>query len=463
MVRRDVKKTLMSFLRNEVREKSADWGELRRVKSHIIVKRGLPNIPSLVIQSDEGLSYFIVINWRNELRLYLFNSEGNIFHGQSYYSNLEEVYKDIKKKSKKIARFPPLEKPETQSQREVRIDNQFRGIWIQLAKLYHIPQIYRKNRPLIKEIKNEGNLIFGTEIEEGFICVPNKPTRFSIIFTFYSLLYFLPKNIRLNFGLGQALAFRFLLSIKKFQNELPDPKWEFKHVFDELQNWSIRNPVKTLSALFKISEYYDSTWKTTDFLELINSDLDLVENSTRSKLPIFCCYLFKKTNNLDFLILSNFLGLPFDRYCLIPTHFFSEELISIYRSLQSYNFKELLNYLDRQDSSKSVGMIKAMKEALNFQYGSVLEITVDTSEDISALFRNKADLPIKIISITQVFPDGREINVPFREITIDPSNTFVFDLNMINESRKTPIKFEYQIVKTYISPSRSLFKGTVVI
>ncbi|MFX0085064.1 MAG: hypothetical protein ACFFAU_05260 [Candidatus Hodarchaeota archaeon] len=463
MVKREIKKTLMRFLRNEVTEKAADWGELRRVNSQVIVKRGLPNIPNLVIKTDAGLSFLTIVVWRKELRLYLFDSFGSMLYGQSYYDDLDEVYNDLKSKSKKIARFPPLKKSISQAQRDSQIDKQFKGVWNHLAKIFQISQRYRKNRPLIKESYTTEGGIYGTKVIEEFIFVPHKTNRLGTIFTFYSLFFFLPLNIRQNIIIGEAIAFRLLKSIKKFQNEKLDPDWPSLRIYKDLDAWQKKSPINLLKALDKLSEYYDPTWKTTDFLELINSKLDLVENTSRKRISKLYCELFSKTQNLDFLILSGFLGLPFGFDCTIPTKYAGNESISILVDLKTWRISNVLNYLNQKQESITRGLLKAIKEALNYQFGSIIKIEMDLVDRNRVILKNRSDLPIFLTSAVQVFPDGTEHASSFQETMILPSKNLPLDLRILGRIDNTPIKFEYCVKKTSNRISKLFFKGTIVI
>jgi hypothetical protein len=463
MVKREVKKTIMRFLRKEVTEKAADWGELRRVNSQVIVKRGLPNIPNLVIKTDAGLSFLVIVVWRKELRLYLFDSIGTMLYGQSYHDNLDNVYQDLKSKSKKIARFPKLKKPITQAQRDSHIDKQFKEVWNHLAKTLHIPQRYRKNRPLIKESSTTEGGIYGTKATEEFIYVPRKSNRLGTIFTFYSLLFFLPTNIRQNKAIGEAIAFSLLKTIKKFQRENLDPEWPFYKIYQHLDNWLKISSINLLKALDKLSEYYDTFWRTTDFIELVKSKLDLVENTSRKKISKLYCELFSKTQNLDFLILSGFLGLPFGFDCAINTKYTENELISIFLDLKSWRISNVLNYLNQKQNFISRGLLKSIKEALNFQYGCIIEIEMDLKDNNKVVLRNRSDLPIFLTSAIKVFPDGREDFSSFQETIIQPSKKLSLDLRTLGKVDNTPIRFEYSVKKSPNKISKPFFKGTIVI
>lgn len=86
-------------------------------------------------------------------------------------------------------------------------------MWLHLAKVFQIPQRITKNRPLIKELKSSDDGIFGTRVKKGFIYIPSKSQKIETIFAFYSLFFFLPKNINQNKIIGEAVAFNILKSI----------------------------------------------------------------------------------------------------------------------------------------------------------------------------------------------------------------------------------------------------------
>lgn len=462
MVRRDVKKILMYFLRKEVHEKTADWGELRRVNSQVILKRGLPNIPNLMIRSNEGLSFLGIVNWRKELRLYLFDSDGRMLHGQSYYNNLEEVYKDLKSRSKKITRYPPLKKPITQAQHESQLDKQFKKVWLHLAKIFHISQKITKNRPLIKESATASDDIFGTRVTEEFIYIPTKSQNLETIFAFYSLFFFLPNNIHQNKIIGEAVAFNLLRSIKKYQTERVHSNWEFSTIFNQVSVWHKKDPIKLLKALNRISEYYNSTWKTKDFLELVESEFDIIEYTTRRKISDLFYDIFSKTLNLDFLVLSTFLGLPFGIEYSIPVENSENELISVFKALRHWQISKVLDYLNQQQNLISSGILKAIKEALNFQYGCVIEINIDTNDNTIVLLKNKSDLPIILTTAVQISPNGREFPIIFQEVVLEPLLVTSFDIRTINIKEELPVRVEYVILRTPKSIIKPIFKGAII-
>jgi len=462
MVRRDVKKILMHFLRNEVHEKTADWGELRRVKSQVILKRGLPNIPNLMIRTDEGLSFLGIVRWKKELRLYLFNSEGRMLHGQSYDNTLDKVYKDLKSKSKKIARYPPPKKPITQAQREFHLDKQFKKVWLHLAKIFQISQKITKNRPLIKESVTINDGIFGTKVTEGFIYVPSKSQKLETIFTFHSLFFFLPNNIHQNKIIGEALAFNLLRSLKKFQSETVDTKWVFYTIFKQVSRWQKKDQIKLLKAFNIISEYYDTAWKTEDFLELAKSEFDIIECTTRRKISNLFFDLFSKTSNIDFLVLSTFLGLPFGIEYSIPKENNENELISAFKALKFWQISKVLDYLKQQQNLLSSGILKAINEALNFQYGCVIGINIDSNDNKIVLLKNKSDLPIILTSAVQISPNGREFPMKFQEVVLKPSLVTSFDITVINIKEELPVRVEYIILRTPNSIVKPIFKGVII-
>ena len=83
MVSRKITKELATFLRREVKAKSAEWGELYKLKRLTSVKTGLPNLRRLTILSEPWLSYIIAIKSGSEVRLYYYNGTGVLQHGDT--------------------------------------------------------------------------------------------------------------------------------------------------------------------------------------------------------------------------------------------------------------------------------------------------------------------------------------------------------------------------------------------
>lgn len=461
---RHVEKELMRFVRREVKEKGADWGELRRVKRHVVVKRGLPNIPNLVLQIDSGLSYMGVIQWREELRLYLFDVEGKILHGQSYYSNyqnLQEVYKDIKGKSKKIARYTTSEKTLTLSQRNYELDKRFQKIWIRLAKMLQVSKSHRRKRPLIKGMSQEADGFLGTKMDDNFIYVPFNSPYLGAIFYYYSIYFFLPYSIQQNEDLGEALALKLLITFKQFKHKIIMNDRASSHIMQKMEPWDSLEIIQVFNVLKKVSIYYDSPWKTQDFTSFVNLPISLIKNPSRKKLPKIFCQLFSLCQNENFLALANFLGLPFNIECTIPTKMVGNWIISLYINIKTWNFLKVIEILKIKRISLTKGQQQAIEEAINFQYASVLQVKLPETGIFE--IKNRSDSPIILTSAIQIFPDGTETEIPFQKLILKVKSTFLFDVNSLGLKYQTPVRIQYIIVKSPEDVLQPIFVGTLII
>ncbi|MFX0182457.1 MAG: hypothetical protein ACFE95_05165 [Candidatus Hodarchaeota archaeon] len=460
MTSREVKKELMSFIKREVKEKSADWGELRRIKRHVILKKGLPNVPNLVIQTDSGLSYMGVIQWKNELRVYLFDTKGQMLHGESYFQAIQEVYKDLRSKSKKIARYPTIKKEISISQRNYQLDKRFHQIWTQLAKKMNVPQKYRHERPLIKGIVHPTEDIFGTKLEKGFIYVPFESTKLMTVFTYYSLISFLPPPIRRNSDIAEALSFLMLRSFKQFRDEPIIQNRPSSPIIPQIAPWGVLRPAMILNILNKISRYFDSPWNTQDFIFLAKLPINNVRNLSRQKIPTLFCLLFRISQNADFLVLANLLGLPFGIECPIPVELSENTTLKLYSWLKNWQLTKLLPYVNQSTLTK--GQLLAFEEALNFQYAKVLDLNLISAKFGKFEIVNKSDLPIILTEIIQVLPDGNERELSFQKVVLPPYETHSFSLKSIKISVEFPIRVQYQLIKSLKDNVQPLFIGTLV-
>ena len=460
MVHREVKKELMKFVRREVKEKGAEWGELRRIKRQVVIKKGLPSVPSLVINTDAGLSYMALIRWRKEARLYLFDAEGSMLHGHSFFSSFEEVYRDLRSKTKKIARYPPPEKIPSRVQQNYQLDKRFQQVWVRLAKILRISKSQRRKRPLIKGILHEADGIFGTKLEKNFIHIPYQSSKLGAIFYYYALYFFLPSSIQQNEALAEALAFKLLTSFKQLKCKSIMKNRESLKILQKLDLWDSLEPLEILNLLKKVTLYYDHPWETQDFLSLVKLPLNLIKIPSRQNIPKLFCQLFTISQNEDFLTLANFLGLPFNFECTIPRKM-SEDSSLLFSWLKSWQFSEVLSYLQKNRLTLTKGRIQAIKEALNFQYTNVLQIEL-TEKGIFEI-KNKSDIPIVLTSAIQILPDGTETEIAFQKVTLKSNSTILFDLKSLNIADQYPLRIQYLLVKSLESISRPVFAGTLVL
>lgn len=461
MVHREVKKELMKFVRREVKEKGAEWGELRRIKSHVVLKKGLPSVPSLVINTDAGLSYMVLIHWKKEIRLYLFDSEGNMLHGLSYFSSFEEVSKDLHSKSKKIARYPPLEKKITRVQQNYQLDRQFQKIWVRLAKILRISKSQRQKRPLIKGIPQEADGIFGTNFTKDFIHVPYQSLNLGVIFSYYTLYFFLPSSIQQNEDLAEALAVRLLTSFKKLKYNSILKRRDSLKLIQEMDSWDSIEPLDILNLLKKVTLYYDFPWETKDFIALMNLPSNLLKTPSRPKLPNLFWQLFSNSQNVDFLILACFLGIPFNFNYPISSKVFKKPPILLYKLLKTWQFSKVLPLLKQKRIQFSSGQMRAIEEAVHFQFTNVLQINLDNMGIFK--IKNKSDIPIILSSAIKILPDGTETEITIQPVTLSANSTISLDIDSFNVTDRSPLRIQYSLVNSLEDISRPIFVGTIVI
>jgi hypothetical protein len=461
MAHREVKKELMKFVRREVKEKGADWGELRRIKRHVVLKKGLPSVPSLVINTDAGLSYMAIIYSKKEIRLYIFDSEGQMLHGQSYFSSFEEISKDFHSKSKKIARHPPLAKKLTRAQQNYLIDRKFKQIWVQLAKKLGIPKSRRRHRPLIKGVLKEANGILGTNFSKDFISIPYQSSNLDVIFYYYSLFFFLPSSVRENKDLSEALVARLLPYFKDIEYNFIIKNRTSQKIAKELNTEDSLEPINIFNLLNKVSIYYDFQWNTRDFITLMSLPSELLKATSRQELPKLLCQLFFKSQNPDFLILSCFLGIPFEFHCHIPSEISDQTLFLLYDHLRSWQFSKVFPLLQTKGVELSRGQMRAIEEAIQFQYTKTLKINLDEKGIFE--IKNKSDILVMLSSAVQVLPDGTETDASFEPVSINPMSTISLDINVFKNTDRSPLRIHYSLFNSREDISRPIFVGTIVI
>ncbi|WP_455141950.1 hypothetical protein [Candidatus Hodarchaeum mangrovi] len=457
MTRRNLRKEIMSFIKLEVAEKKADWGELRRVKERIIVKKGLPNLPSLIFHTTEGLSYFALIRWKNELRVYSFNQEGVIIDGQSFMDDLEAAYKEIKSKSKKVSRYPPIQKPKTLAESSSELDLKFKFFWENLAKKFEIPSKTRKNRPLIRGVDHERTGIDETAIDGKFIEIPIKSFEKSFLFTYYCLLFFLPSNMERESKISGFLI-RFLLSkFPKFRGKITEG--DLDSISRKFAKWNHLSIKEIFKVLYRISEYYTENWETSDIIGLFEYSLPQDLRISEGLVEIFC-HLYKESRKTSFLFLSNILGIPYSHYCN-KTDLLQDSLpIQICNSLRNFDFIPVLSALNSNRPHFNKGELKALKEGIQYQFSKSVKI-LSVSNNMIELY-NRSDLVVLITLITQLLSSGTEKVVFEDKIPINSQSSIRLNIKDYQNIEHTPLRLNFQILDNIKSNQSPLFSGAII-
>ncbi|MFX1381671.1 MAG: hypothetical protein ACFFBP_04440 [Promethearchaeota archaeon] len=81
MSHRDVLKNIVKFSKKEYNEKKPLSLQLLRVKSKSVLKRGM--LPNLNIKQVQGIFFLVVLDYKEYLRIYFFNREGQLLGGEN--------------------------------------------------------------------------------------------------------------------------------------------------------------------------------------------------------------------------------------------------------------------------------------------------------------------------------------------------------------------------------------------
>lgn len=103
MSQRKVLKEIIQFGKREFKEKKPLSLEILRIKSKTILKRGV--LPTLTIKQIRKIRYLIVVDYKESLRIYSFNSNG-LFLGGTNLENTPKLQKLLKKDTVKEYTLP---------------------------------------------------------------------------------------------------------------------------------------------------------------------------------------------------------------------------------------------------------------------------------------------------------------------------------------------------------------------
>ena len=198
-----------------------------------------------------------------------------------------------------------------------------------------------------------------------------------------------------------------------------------------------------------------------DFIKLMSLPSELLKAPSRQTLSNLFYQLFSNSRNKDFLILSCFLGIPFEFNCHIPSEISNQTLIFIYNSLKNWQFSEVLPLLKSKGGELSTGQMKAIEEAIQFQYTKTLEINLDEKGIFE--IKNRSDILIKLSSAVQILPNGTETDVIFEPVSIKPMSTISLDVKAFKNTDRSPLRIRYSLMNSLEDISRPIFVGTIVI
>ncbi len=461
MVSRKITKELVSFLRREIGEKKAEYGELYRIKRHALVKKGLPNIPELTIFREPWLSYIAVIKSGSEIRLYYFDTHGVLQHGDSYKHEGETIINELQKKVKRLYRYPIEKKEISIVDVTKQYDKKFSEVWRQVANYLGVTKRIRQNRPVIKVSPKNYKDIFQTQTVNQFIHIPIDSKEQMAKFIYFSFYYLLPEPIKLNEKVGKSVAWRMLLSYKKSKIFLSEESLQISSQFYSLEEWDQYSPKEIRDMLMRLCLYHTTRWEERDLLTLAELSQHEIPSVTRQNLPHIFCKMAVASKNSTILLLTLILAFPFEGKC---EGFNGEknDHFKIYSWLNNREIKKIHNFLNKNTpNTLSKGLHKAIRESLEFLYANILNITSSSQKTSEFNIRNTSDMYITLSDTFQILPDGQEISFPFQEITIHPYSDSVIRFPPDKMSENLCISIRYHLSEE--KGGHYLFTGKIVI
>jgi hypothetical protein len=429
----------------EVKEKKANYGELRRLKKKAIVRKGIPNIPSLAIYSDFGITYVSIIQWGREIRLHYFNKKGEYLYCElsSPDTKVDEIYNEIKQRSKYISRYPPKQKTLSVVELTNRMDQKFRRIWENFSIYFHIPKKYSRNRPLIKlvadPISSGLSGICNTNYDENFIFLSKKTENLSFIYSFYAIFFLLPKTVRSNTDLATSICMKILDSLGKVKL---DSSCEIR-TQSMISDYDISILKKAIEFLPIITDYYEQPWESSLFSHFLDWIALDKSSLTKRNQPLLWEHLFNKTKIPIFLHLSCLLGIRYD--CSIPKHYLnpSEVIDLIILNLLSLKLVEALALLSAVKIPIASGITKLISKVSEKQFSQVLTIIPRGADAIDPIFiHNRSDC---YVSITHMSLVSENNSVKESAITYGKSGKKILPVKL-GKLEKLPVDISKELI-----------------
>jgi hypothetical protein len=460
MVSRKITKELATFLRREVKAKTAEWGELYKVKRLTSVKAGLPNLPRLTILSEPWLSYIIAIKAGSEVRLYYYNSTGVLQHGDTFRNEETQILEDIQKKSKKLYRYPIKKKDLSIVDITKKYDILFLTIWKQITRNLRISKKRQESRPVIKVVASSYSGVFNTKHEGYFIYIPLNSPNLQHIFIYYSFYFSLPFPIRKNPNISENIALRLYDSFTEGDSILQQLNEDGEKTYDCIEEWSGNSPLEILNFLDRLCLYNTEEWRSSDFIALralYNSKLPKV---SRNNLHKVFCQISAITGNYSLSLLASILAFPLGKKCdsFSPLE---SEISQVYLFIQKGRILWVHNFLKENLETITLGLQKAIKEALQYWYSNILDISSEIKDSCSYALRNKSDLSIILDNAKLISSSGHEITLDHQKHIILPDSEVNLSFSSHADEFDFIISLKYHLVEDEKNIGNPIFTGEI--
>lgn len=460
MASRKIAQELAKFLRREVKEKSAEWGELYKLKRLTSVKTGLPNLPKLTILGEPWLSYIIAVKSGSEVRLYYYNQKGVLEHGDTFRNEETQILDNIQKKSKRLYRYPTKKKTESIVDITKEYDLKFRATWKKIAQIHNIPKKQQRSRPVIKVVTTEYSGIFNTKSEGFFIYIPLNSHNLQHIFVFYSFYFLLPSPIRKNHIISENIALRLYDSFMGYDSIIPKLKALIGETIDCLGEWSGFSTHEILFFLNRLCLYNTEKWETSDFNALRSLYKGKIPKVTRNDLHEVYCKISAITGNQFLSFLASLLSFPLEMKCS-PSNLKEYEYSRIYLSIQRGRLTHIHNYLKENHLILTQGLQKAIREVLQFWYANVLEISSEGHDPLSYQIKNKSDLTIVLDMAYLVSSSGSKTVLDSQKNILLPDSETDISFSFCARELESIISIEYHIIENERNMDKTIFTGKI--
>ncbi len=458
----------------EVKEKQANFGELRRFKKKAIVKKGLPNLPSLTIRSDAGITYVAMIQWGRELRLHYFDKKGNYLYCDlsGPETNIQQVIEEVTKQSKYISRYPPKVKVPTLAEREHAQDQIFKQIWKNFRRYFQIPKKYVKNRPLIRIVRDSKDMKFPgkrhnlydlTSHTDEFIFIHESIPNKLFLYAYYAILFLLPKALRDdNEPLAEQLC-QTLIEDSRLTTD-PDPKWLI-NLKTLKNNLHVPIEIEIFPAFHLVAEYLTQGWQEKcieGFVEWFRLDPNPL---TPQNLPdLFELLYLEDPNNRHLLHLWCLLASKYEKS--VPMHYLDPLRSPSTNPIDIFIYTLFSNRLVEAESLFTTldlppPMHKLVTETFTRHYSQVLGFQTAPVKGGYGYFINNSDCYISILDLmhdqlTLVEKDALKKAFPLKLAPFG-KDPFEFSIPL-----QVSIRLEY-VCYADQAETRELFRGTTTI
>ncbi len=468
---REIPKILKEIALREFKSKRPDRLEIRRARNTQIFRRGFgPQVA--VLSREKSIPYLMVLDYKNEFRVYQITEDARIVGGQNFTKEeFEKVKKNIIKYTNIIYKIiRPKPKEFTIEDLKEQINQDFKRIYQNLSNKINL-QLRRLPYFSITPEYIAPNLRFGVFNEKNdIIILSDQYIGKELKIIFYREIFirlipnFLSENVRARIGLLSTYCLLDELVEKNLVKEI----WEkIEKIPFNLNDFDRHKILKLIKLLITFNKYNIFNFNEFESMKFIDYLLKLVEKSSYNEIFAILYMNLYNDKEINQNYRKNFLEYSICYYFLADQ---ADKVPELLEKLENNGIQELFYYLYELDWIK----IKRNLDLINNRPKKLKNLVERVIKNVGRRL-----IEIKIIPIQSDLQVDSKLQINYMIINKSKNNFYELKLKKVLFKPRNSMKIlDSQTLKIYklgpgesiesylkfkiLRPGKIVFKGIII-